>query len=153
MGNTLRKKSRLGRLTSIDDIPFYSLRDRVDVCRVSKCYDGDTIHIVLLGIYPQGPYQLKCRLMGIDTAEIRGSLSEEKEFALKTRDYLRNLILDKVIYVKFGDFDSFGRTLANFYLHKKDIGSTNTISQHLIDNGYGYQYDGTKKKKFEEWKR
>ena len=152
MGNKIsfvRKRRSLERLESIQELPFFSLNKKIDMCRVSKCYDGDTIHIVIF--IKKRPYQLKCRLLGIDTAEIRGSGPAEKEFAYKTRDFLTSLILDKIIYVQFGEFDNFGRVLAHFYLDRDDIGSDNTLSQHLINLKFGYEYYGKTKRPFSEW--
>lgn len=153
MGNKItftRKRKQLEHLQNINEIPFFSLNGRIDTCRVVHVYDGDTIHIVIF--IKNRPYKLRCRLLDLDTAEIRGSNPDEKEFAYKTRDYLTNLIFNQVIYVQFGEFDNFGRVLAHVYLRRQDIGTDKTLSNHLIQSGYGYYYDGKNKKAFCDWK-
>jgi endonuclease YncB( thermonuclease family) len=77
--------------------------------RVTQVYDGDTITV--------GPNE-KIRLMCIDTPEIRKNSHGrvDTENALKARDFLRNLILDKdVVVARYGK-DFFKRTLARIYL-------------------------------------
>jgi micrococcal nuclease len=77
--------------------------------RVTQVYDGDTITV--------GPNE-KIRLMCIDTPEIRKNSHgrADTENALKARDFLRNLILDKdVVVARYGK-DFFKRTLARIYL-------------------------------------
>ena len=77
--------------------------------RVTQVYDGDTITV--------GANE-KIRLMCIDTPEIRKNLHgrADTENALKARDFLRNLILDKDIVVARYGKDFFKRTLARIYL-------------------------------------
>lgn len=77
--------------------------------RVTQVYDGDTITV--------GSNE-KIRLMCIDTPEIRKNSHgrANTENALKARDFLRNLILDKdVVVARYGK-DFFKRTLARIYL-------------------------------------
>ena len=64
---------------------------------VTRVYDGDTITVDFdlgLGIWCKGQ---KIRLYGIDTPELRGS---ERKAGLESRDWLREKILDKTVYIK-----------------------------------------------------
>ena len=77
--------------------------------RVTQVYDGDTITV--------GTNE-KIRLMCIDTPEIRKNSHgrADTDNAIKARDHLRNLILDKdVVVARYGN-DYFKRTLARIYL-------------------------------------
>jgi len=152
MGNKLAIKSRKKALTKIDDnndVPFFSYKGEIDICKVSKVYDGDTIHIVR--IIKKKPYRFKCRLLGIDTAELRSSNEKEKEFAIKTRDFLANLIYNEYVFVEFDDFDKYGRLLCNVYIDHKHLRNKLSINQMLINEGYAKAYDGGTKIDFENW--
>lgn len=65
--------------------------------KVVKVYDGDTITVdVDLG-FGVWMHKQKIRLVGINTPEVRG---EEREEGLKSRDWLREQILDKLITLR-----------------------------------------------------
>jgi endonuclease YncB( thermonuclease family) len=152
MGNALatrNKKKAINKLQVYKDIPFFSYKGEQDLCKVSKCYDGDTIHIIR--IIKKKPYRFSCRLLGIDTAELRTKNEKEKEFAIETRDFLANLILDKYVWVEFEHFDKYGRVLCNIYLSHTNMKHKKSINQLLIDDGFAQSYDGGTKIEFEDW--
>ena len=65
--------------------------------KVVKVYDGDTITVdVDLG-FGVWMHKQKIRLVGINTPEVRG---EEREEGLKSRDWLREQILDELITLR-----------------------------------------------------
>ena len=67
--------------------------------RVIKVYDADTSTIASKLPYDESPlYRLSVRLNGIDTPEIKGKgiSDEEKEAAKIARDYVSNLVLNKL---------------------------------------------------------
>ncbi len=113
--------------------------------KVVSVYDGDTVRIA----FPiKGDmYKWNCRLSGIDTPELRTKCKLEKQFGYKVRDFLRERILDKVIYVKCEDFDKYGRLLTTL---KEKESDEQTINQWLIDEGYAFSYDGGTKKSWSE---
>lgn len=64
---------------------------------VTEVYDGDTITVDLdlgFGIWMRDQ---KIRLYGINAPEVRG---EEREDGLKTRNFLREMILDERVIVR-----------------------------------------------------
>ena len=123
--------------------PLFSLDGLECKAKCVKCYDADTIHIV---IYINGKLQRHvCRLMGIDSAEIRSKNILEKKHAKAGRDFLKEKILDKIIDIECFDFDKYGRLLVDVY---KDGENINNV---IINKGYAYKYIGGRKKKFEEW--
>ena len=121
--------------------------------------------------------RFRCRLHGIDTAELRSKNAEEKTHAQVARDWLTHLILDKLIVVQCGEFDKYGRMLVSVYIPSnahtvgggEHINHTNTettyslqhnkiqietmlnVNQQLIDRGYAYAYHGGKRRPFTEW--
>ncbi len=123
----------------------------------AKCfdvYDGDTISICF---YDPNDIQtkIKCRLKGIDCAEIKakpgakkGEKTLEQKVALYTREQIQNKLLDKVIFIIGGKPDMYGRCLVEIYLSPNDKQS---INEWLIQEGLAYEYKGSTKKKFEEW--
>ena len=125
----------------IDSFSFDGIRT---MCRVVKCYDGDTC--TLLFKYNDQYVKTSCRLVGIDTPELRNSSDKEKEMAIGAREYLKSLIYEKIVNVQFGRNDKYGRPLATIYLIGNDDMSVN---QMMIDNGFAYEYDGGKKKEFD----
>ena len=134
---------------NIHKVPFYSFNGIVDYCEVCKCYDGDTIWIYRT--INNKLYRIRCRLLGIDTAEMKSQNDEEKEFAINTRLYLVSLIYNKKVWIKFYDNDKYGRALCELFLTEKDMVNNNSVNQLLIDKGYAQSYDGGTKKPFEQW--
>lgn len=100
--------------------------------KVIDVYDGDTITAMVdLGFYHF--QQMKFRLYGIDTPEIRG---EEREKGLVVRDIVRAMILDKeVIINSYKDKqEKYGRYLANIIIGDVDL------NQWLVQNGHAKEY-------------
>lgn len=91
---------------NIDDAPLFSLDGLVTDAKCVDVYDGDTVKVVFK--FADKMYKWRVRLLRIDTPELRG---DEKEEGLKCRDFLRGLVLDKIVTVKCSKFDSFGRIL------------------------------------------
>lgn len=95
---------------------------------VIKVYDGDTITVRIdLGFNITITERL--RLFGINTPEVRGA---EREEGLKSRDWLRTLILNKEIIVKtYRDKKGkYGRYLADIFI-EQETGSVN-INDWLV---------------------
>jgi endonuclease YncB( thermonuclease family) len=116
--------------------------------RVIKCYDADTITIASKLPYNESPmYRLSVRLNGIDTPEIKGKgvSEEEKEAAKVARDFVANLVLNKVIRLENIQSEKYGRILADVY-----IGDIH-LNELLIKQRYAVAYDGGTKKKPTSW--
>jgi len=130
------------------DVPEFSLSGYKCESKVIEVYDGDT---VTLGFFFSGNiFKKRCRIEGIDCAEIRTKNLEEKEYGLKTKEYVQNLLLNKIVWVEFSEDkkDKYGRLLAKIYLEK----GGKSVDKMLVDDGWGYEYHGEKKRKFEEWR-
>lgn len=111
--------------------------------KVTNVYDGDTITIDIdLGMHAWMKDE-KIRLYGINTPEIRGS---EREQGLKSRDYLRDLILDKEIILQTikDKKEKHGRYLGVIWLFEikdnKIIKKIN-INEKLVNDGYAQYKD------------
>ncbi|WP_452221378.1 thermonuclease family protein [Lacinutrix salivirga] len=100
--------------------------------KIISVYDGDTVTaIVDLGFLHS--QEMKLRLLGIDTPEMRGP---EKVEGKKVRDILREMILDKEVEIHtYKDKQGkYGRYLASIVLDGLDV------NQWLVDNGHAEPY-------------
>mgnify|MGYP005995995245 FL=1 len=129
---------------SMKNTPYFSLCDQEFTCKCVKVYDGDTITVIFKPFEQTSFYKFRIRLSGIDTPELRTKNKEEKKKGIIVRDFLRELVLGKIITIKCSDFDKYGRILADIYIKDMDK-SINTL---LIEKGYAYSYDGGMKQKF-----
>ena len=128
-------------------IKNFSYEGRECLGKVVKVYDGDTVHIVfpLTDKEPDRLYKWTCRLINVDTPELRTKNLKEKEFGKKVRDFLKEKILNKIVMVKCLDFDKYGRLLVEIFFEEENI------NKWLIEEGYAKKYyGGTKHKWFSD---
>lgn len=137
----LNDKRRLQNLNP-SNIQRFSFEGLERQCRIIKCYDGDTITIIFR--FNKQYYKLSCRIVGIDTPELRTSNEKEKKAGYEAKEFLEKLILDKILLVKFGKYGKYGRPLIKVFLPNKQ-----SISDIMISNKYAKPYFGGKKT---EWK-
>lgn len=127
-----------------EEIPINAPKFLLDglsfTARITSVYDGDTIKAIFKfrGVYNTW----SCRIIGIDTPELRTKNPEEKEIGYKARDFLRGLVLNKIVQLKCHKFDKYGRLLVDVVT---DNGSVKDI---LIQNKFALPYDGGKKQIF-----
>jgi endonuclease YncB( thermonuclease family) len=158
---------RLVRST-IENTPKLSFDGQTILAKVLEVHDGDTITVAFIvdgtlgrdgtlarqdGIIFQG----KCRLEGIDTAEIVQVKNEqERKVGIQGRDYLSKLILNQMVTIQCprGEHDKYGRALVGTVFLDGDNteGSLGlNVNNEMIAKGFAYRYYGGKKKKFSEW--
>jgi len=126
-----------------DTVPFVP---PIHYGKVIKVYDGDTITIASVLPNTTSPiYRFSVRLNGIDTPEINGKTSTEKEFARFVRDALYEKIYGKFVELRNVGNEKYGRILAHVYLEGENI------NQWLIDSNYAVPYDGGTKSIPESW--
>ena len=145
-----------------DNVEEISFKGQEKIGKVVSVYDGDSIKIVfpLINDMSNTLYKWNCRLINIDTPEIRTRNLKEKEFGLKIRDILRDKILNKVVTIKCHDFDKFGRLLVEVFVKEIDMSTINkitsvfsnkknnnliSINEWLIKNNYARVYTGGKR--------
>lgn len=138
----------------MEDEPDIKIEDTVEFTfpiksgRVIKCYDADTITIASKLPYDASPlYRLSVRLNGIDAPEIKGKCAEEKEVAKEARDFVSNLVLNKMIRLENVESEKYGRILADVYLG--DV----HLNELLLKERYAVKYDGGTKLKPVSWLR
>lgn len=125
-----------------DKTPKFSLNGHVTQAKVVKVYDGDTIHAVFnyLGTF----YNWTCRIAHVDTPELRTKDAEEKKRGYETRDKLTELIFNKIVTLKCGHFDKYGRLLVEIETEDKT-----PVHDWLIQGGYAKKYEGGTKEKWD----
>jgi len=123
---------------------IFNFEERVCQGKVVDVYDGDTVKIVfpLTDKEPERLYRWNCRLINVDTPEIRTRNLKEKEYGKQVRDRLREKILNNIVDVHCKDFDKYGRLLVEIFYENV------SINKWLIENNYAKVYDGGKKSKW-----
>lgn len=116
-------------------------RDKNIYARVYSVYDGDTISVIFK--FNDEFIKYSCRIIEIDTPELRTKNKEEKKLGIEARDYLRSLILDKIVKLNVLNFDKYGRLLVRVFTDNNE-----DISKLMISGGYAKMYYGGKKSKW-----
>jgi len=119
------------------------------VKKITNVVDGDTIDVDIdLGFSIS--YSQRVRLAGIDTPESRTTDKAEKALGLEAKEYIKYKVKEaKDIIIKTQKPDSsekYGRILGWLYVD----GSSKSINEQMIEDGYAWGYMGeTKVKDFE----
>jgi endonuclease YncB( thermonuclease family) len=132
---------------------FNMFSTKISKARVIDVYDGDTITCIIKK-YNQF-VKIKCRLIGIDTPEMRGGTNETKQLAHEARDFLSSLVLNNIIYIKCDINDKYGRVLVVIFLknpvsfYKKNVYVDEyfdkSINKIILNKNMGIPYYGGKK--------
>ena len=109
----------------------------VSRAEVLSVYDGDTITVMIdLGLSIR--VQAKCRLLGIDTPEIRTKNAAEKKMGYEARDRLREMIDGQwVVLHSVAKPDKYGRLLVKVWANDETC-----VNDALIEEGLARVYDG-----------
>lgn len=112
--------------------------------KVIRVYDGDTITIETpIGTTPS------LRLVGVDTPEINASSPAEKARAIAARNYLRNLILGKHIFITFEKSETtldgiargpFCRPLSYIFIRDTKANRNIFVNLEIVWQGHGTKY-------------
>lgn len=146
----------LSKLT-LENVEPFSLKGQTLRCKCCKVYDGDTVTLIFpikitqkifVPITFTKYYRSSCRLYGMDAPEIKTNNPKEKEAAIKSRDFLANLILGQIITATFYREEKYGRLLADLYISEYEDTSLNQI---LVEKGHAYSYTGKTKVSFDDW--
>lgn len=150
--------SRYGLSTT----PSLSLEGLFTPARLVDQYDGDTNTLIIpfKGEY----FKFTCRMLGIDTCEMKSKVKENKETAIRARNrvlqlaglavedavpYTRKKIqamLDEnviIVWVHCHGADKYGRLLGDIYTSADPNGKS--IAKMLIDEKLAYEYYGETK--------
>ena len=147
--NLIKSKIILDKIDK-ENIKCFSFRDQILYGYPTNIYDGDTFS--LLFVYKDEVLKYRCRCALYDSPEMKPSLSNpnrdnEKVLALKAKERLKELLEKhetKMIKVKCGDFDKYGRLLIEIW----NMVDNETVNEIMIKEGHGKPYNGGTKEKW-----
>jgi len=99
------------------------------VVYVCKVYDGDSLTISFTHPITDEPVRIGCRINGIDTPEIRGSSTKEKELAYLAKERLSRVTSGKFVTIINPGIEKYGRVLCD--LKTNEIES---IKDHMLSD-------------------
>ena len=116
--------------------------------KLVRVVDGDTCDAMIdLGF--EVWVKKRIRFAGVDTWESRTRNKEEKKKGLEAKAYTKEMLesSDKGNFTlnSYGT-GKYGRVLGEIFIKGEDV----SLNQLLKENGHAYEYDGGKKKKFNE---
>ena len=112
----------------------------VTVSKVISVYDGDTFRVNIDSLPPIVGKNIRIRVNGVDTPEIRGKCQYEKDLALKARDFVRAKLANaKEIKLTNLQRGKYFRVVANVLVDGV------SLEKELLDNNLAYEYSGGKK--------
>jgi endonuclease YncB( thermonuclease family) len=139
-------KFSLLKNATLDNTPLWSLKDQIHYVKVLKVYDGDTIWIAIRINFTI--YKLKVRMYGIDTPEmkpLKTQKNRDKEIAAakKAKKFLADLVDQKVIKMKCGEWDKYGRLLGTLIIKGNGLCSSEiNVNELMIKEGHAKAYFG-----------
>ena len=140
MGNSIFCDICLGRQTN--DLPLYELVGNYR-CKVVDVYDGDTVTIVLYNKFSYEKHKL--RMYGYDSPEMKPRLDKENRDdeirkAKLAKEFLKDLLLNKIVEFESMGYDKYGRLLGKLYII--NYCDKQEVNMLMIDKGHGYAYFG-----------
>jgi len=116
--------------------PKFTLDGQVYRAKCVSVYDADTVNAVFL--FHGELTRWAIRIYGVNSPEIRSGTPETIMAGMRARDWVREQILDKIVYVKCYGFGKYGRLIADIYLDSTC--SNQTLSSMLLENGMAVPY-------------
>lgn len=123
---------------NLSDKPRFENLQKNIYAKVISVYDGDTFTIVM--IHNRQIVRRRCRCIGYDSPEIKGSGDEEKKRAIDAKLFIEAYLPKKIFRLKTYGSDKYGRLLVDYKKRGK------SLKDVMIENGHGYEYYGGKKK-------
>jgi endonuclease YncB( thermonuclease family) len=139
---TSQTKSLEKQLMKQDPESFiqFDLNGQELLCRVLRVHDTDTITVGFK--LKSNFYRKNLRITGIDSPELHSRNAKEAKLCRLGREYLKQRYLNKIILVKMGPDDKYGRTLADIF----DKDSNEHINAKLVECKFARAYGGDLKK-------
>lgn len=142
-----------GTLTDIklDNTVEFTLSGKTIISRITEVIDSNTIKIVCSfhGVY----IWVICKLDGICCANSKSETKEEIELADECVLFLKSILLERELEIKFNSMDRFGKYIVEIIISPPEggVGGTESIKDILIEKHYAYEYKGGKKLQFSQW--
>ena len=129
-------ESNLDNATWENTEPF---KPNVTHGKVIKVYDGDTCRFMIE--INNGTHAFKARLLHINTAEMKTHCVHEKHMAYVARDRARQLLKQKIVYVRCTGTDKYGRKLVTICLNDR----REMYHEVILRERLAYAYEGVRK--------
>jgi micrococcal nuclease len=107
---------------------------------VIRVYDGDTMTVDIDLGFNIVLRNIKLRLLGINTPELRGGTKITKSYARKARDFVREKCLGKEIYIQSSGKGKYGRWLAEVWHIEDNQRSSKSINDLLLESNLAEPY-------------
>ena len=131
--NIKEKKSELINLTHSTQL--FSFEKEIHMVKVTKCYDGDTIHCIFKH---DGKYSGHIiRMYGYNSCEITSRDPILKQKAINAKNRITGLILNKIVYLYRKHYDKYGRIVGEIKLKQSD---TETINELMLEESHGVPF-------------
>ncbi len=133
-----------------NNTPAFTFANQIKQAKIVDVYDGDTCKACFAF---EGKYQkFSIRMYGYNCAEMKPSKNDPehdaiKEKAIKARDFLRGLVLDRVVFIQCLEWDKYGRILARIYLDSS-LADSVCVNSQMVAQGHGKPYFGSGAKEF-----
>ena len=112
----------------------------IPVNRILSVHDGDTILVSMDSVHPLIGNRISVRIRGIDTPEIMGRCTDERNRAYAAREFVKKtLTAAKVVTLRDVGRDKYFRVLADIDIDGADLGPL------ILEEGFGRPYAGGKK--------
>lgn len=106
----------------------------LDILRVIRVYDGDTFFVDLACNQPVFCDNMRIRVRGVDTPEMRGGTAITKEAALKAKVFTETFLSGAIPVLENIGRDKYFRLLASVKVKRRDLAT------ELIAWGLGLPY-------------
>lgn len=104
---------------------FLPLRDG-DVVYCPSCYDGDSMRLAWID-QRGNKVKIMGRLLGVDTAEMRGSSDKEKALALRAKKRLSDVIAGEFVTIRNPSIEKYGRSLSDL-----ESGDIRSVTEYML---------------------
>ena len=127
-----------------DNCPEFNFAGQIKECKVVDVYDGDTCKVVFA--MGAGFYKFAVRMLGYNTHEMKQKKDDpnaatNKASAVAARDYLRNLVLGRRVFIQCQEQDKYGRILGRLYLDYS-LTPQVCVNDMMLASGHGFAYSG-----------
>jgi len=127
-----------------DNCSEFNFAGQIKECKVVDVYDGDTCKVCFA--MGSGFYKFAVRMLGYNTHEMKQKKDDpnaatNKASAVAARDYLRNLVLGRRVFIQCQEQDKYGRILGRLYLDHT-LAPQVCVNDMMLSSGHGFAYSG-----------